>query len=245
MNRWIRTSLLSGLAPAAFVFLLAPASTQAADPAAAKKGDPAAAATVVPAPAPQLGARTWTLDGKKSRLVLQVFKDGAASALAHDHTVQATAFSGEVIADAADPTTARVSVTVQAAALDNDDPVTRKKYGLDPFIPDDDRAAVKKAMLGPDQLDVVQFPTIAFSSTAVEKNGDQHVLLGTFTLKGVSRPVRLPITARVDGDTLTGDGSFRFKQSDWGMKPYSALLGAVKNKDEVTLHVHLVGRAAP
>jgi hypothetical protein len=31
-------------------------------------------------------------------------------------------------------------------------------------------------------------------------------------------------------------GSFRFKQSDFGFQPYSALLGMIRTDDEVVLH---------
>lgn len=37
------------------------------------------------------------------------------------------------------------------------------------------------------------------------------------------------------------DGALRFKTSDYGIKPYSTALGAIKNRDEVELVLHVVG----
>ena len=200
-----------------------------------------------PAPARALtaptGPRHFALDSKRSAFVLQVFKEGAAAALAHDHTVHATEMSGEVIADPAAPEAAKVTMTVQTKSLVNDDPQVRKQFGLDPTVPEKDKKAVEESMKGDDQLDVGKYPTISFSSSSVEKNGDKLTLVGDFTLHGVTKKIRMPITVKITDDTLVGDGKVRFLQSDWSITPYSAFLGAVKNKDEVVLNVHLVAVA--
>ena len=45
----------------------------------------------------------------------------------------------------------------------------------------------------PDFFDVAQFPIATFVSTAVRADGDDYVLEGDFTLKGVTRPVALTL----------------------------------------------------
>ncbi|HEY9304448.1 MAG TPA: YceI family protein, partial [Mycobacterium sp.] len=45
----------------------------------------------------------------------------------------------------------------------------------------------------PDFFDVAQFPTATFVSTAVRANGDDYVLDGEFTLKGVTVPVAMTL----------------------------------------------------
>ena len=222
----------------AFLSVFAALSLAAAALAQTAPSSPDAGPAVVAAP------RTFIIDAKKSQLVIQVFKDGAAAALAHDHTVHATELAGEMTADAAAPETAKVNVTVQTKSLVNDDPQVRKQFGLDPTIPEKDRLAINDSMKGEDQLHVSKYPTIAFASTAVEKSADGKItLVGDFTLHGVTKKLKLPITVKMEGQSIVGDGKVRFKQSDWGMKPYSSFLGAVKNKDELVLTVHLVGTA--
>ncbi|TGD90657.1 polyisoprenoid-binding protein [Mycolicibacterium sp. CH28] len=44
-----------------------------------------------------------------------------------------------------------------------------------------------------DFFDVEKFPTATFTSTAVNANGDDYVLEGDFTLKGVTRRISLPL----------------------------------------------------
>lgn len=237
MSRWIA---LSSLFVACAALAQAPAPAPTPPPPASD-----APAGVAPAPAePAAGPRTFVVDPKQSQLVIQVFKDGAAAAFAHDHTVHAVDVVGEVTADAANPGASKVSITVQTKTLINDDPQVRKQFGLDPSVPEKDRISVNDSMKAEEQLWVSKYPTITFSSTTVEKTGDGKIsLVGDFTLRGQTKKLKLPVTVKIDGDTLKADGKVRFKTSDWGMKPYSAFLGAVKNKDEVVLNVHLVGTA--
>ncbi len=49
-----------------------------------------------------------------------------------------------------------------------------------------------------------------------------------------------PAQVTMEGPALRGRATLTFKQSSFGYKPYSAVLGAIKNKDEVVLHIDLV-----
>jgi polyisoprenoid-binding protein YceI len=203
------------------------------------------------APAPAVAAaRTYPLDVKKSLLVVQVFKEGAMSALAQDHAVHATELSGSIVADASSPKASSVNVVVQTKTIINDDPKMRARYGLPLDIAEGDRASIGKTMRGPDVLDVEKHATIAFKSTAVDVVVDadgktaKGKVTGDFTLRGVTKKLTIPVTVTLQGDTIDAKGSVRFKGSDWGMAPLSMFLGGIKNKDELLLHVHLVGTAS-
>src|SRR5687767_12491312 len=130
MSRWIA---LSSLFVACAALAQAPAPTPTAPAADA---GPAAGPAAPPPDAPEVpaGPRSFTVDPKQSQLVIQVFKDGAAAAFAHDHTVHAVDMTGEVTADAANPGASKVNITVQTKSLVNDDPQVRKQFGLDPSV---------------------------------------------------------------------------------------------------------------
>ena len=120
----------------------------------------------------------------------------------------------------------------------------RTKYGLDGEISEKDRKAVEESMKSKDQIDIKGFPTVKFASTSVTKAADGKLTLGgKLTLHGVTNDVTMPLEVKAAGDSITGNANFRVKTSDYGIKPYSALLGAVKNKDEIVVHLHLVANA--
>ncbi len=184
-------------------------------------------------------AASYSIDKKKSELVVKTQKEGFASALAHNHVVQASEVSGELTWDPAAPDATKVSVTVPVAGLVADKLEIRKRHGQPSEISASDQQKVTETMLGEDQLDLKKFPTISFVSTAMEKG----VLSGKLTLHGVTREVKVPVKIEEKDGAVVGTASLKLLVSDYKIKPYSAALGAIKNKDEVELVLRLVAAA--
>jgi polyisoprenoid-binding protein YceI len=184
----------------------------------------------------------YTLD-PRSEFVVQLFKAGIGAKFAHDHVVRAAGFAGQIRTDPADPTTTVITVEVQTAALQVDEPPVRQKYGLTTVLSKRDRQETQAAMAGKDQLDVRQYPSIRFQSTAVEPQAPgQYRVTGDLTIRGISQSFTFPVQAELRDGLLHARGSFPFKQSSFGYQPYSALFGAIKNQDEVVLHFDLIAR---
>jgi hypothetical protein len=61
-------------------------------------------------------------------------------------------------------------------------------------------------------------------------------------MRGVEKEVKLPVNVSVKDHELIGVGALLIRHTDFRFKPYSAALGAVKNADEISLKVKLVGR---
>src|SRR5437667_11559418 len=75
-------------------------------------------------------AAGFKVDPARSSLVLQLFKDGVAARLGHDHVVHASVFSGTVAYDPDHPDASSIQVAVEVGSLIADDPGTRRKFGL-------------------------------------------------------------------------------------------------------------------
>jgi hypothetical protein len=74
-------------------------------------------------------------------------------------------------------------------------------------------------------LKTAQFPKIVFTATEVSENE----IRGDLTLCGVTRPIR----CRRAGNQI----DYELDQRDFGMKPYSAVLGTLKVKPVVKIQV--------
>jgi len=172
---------------------------------------------------------------------VQIFRDGVAAKLGHDHVVQATIFSGRVTYDPSAPTLSSVAAEVRTATLTVDDAETRRRFGLEGQPSAKDVAEIEKSMKAEGQLDVVKFPLITFTSTAITPQAqDRYLVTGQLTIRGVTRAVQFPASVIMEGNVFRATATLTFMQSAFGYKPYSALLGAIKNKDAVTLHIDLV-----
>lgn len=188
-------------------------------------------------------AEPWTLDLAGTALAVKTWKTGAGASLAHDHVVRASRFSGTgALDDAGTPESLTLELVVDVAALVPDEPEDRRRYHLpNTPVPENDRKKVKENMLGAEQLDAAKFPSITFKVAKVYRE-ESGVLqcLGKLTLHGVTKELLFPITVKSAEGRVEGDASVRIKTSDFGVKPYSAALGLIRNKDEVELVVHVV-----
>ena len=185
----------------------------------------------------------WALDLASTELVVKVWKTGAGATLAHDHVVRATKFSGKASLDeAGKPESLGLELLVEATSLVADEPEMRRKHHLpNTPVPDNDRKTIREHLLGDEQLDAAKFPTISFKVSKLYRE-ESGVLqcLGNLTLHGVTKELLFPLTVKTAEGKVEGEGSVRFKTSDFGVKPYSAALGLIRNKDEVELVVHVV-----
>jgi polyisoprenoid-binding protein YceI len=184
---------------------------------------------------------TFRIDSDRTRLAVRVYRAGIGSGLAHDHVIEATEVTGKVEYDTARPEASSVAIEARTASLRADDPAARRRLGVEGNLSDAQRADVVKAMRAPDQLDVARYPTIRFASTRVVRAGNGQLrVTGQLILRDVAREVTFPATVALESGTLRGRATLSFLQSSFGYRPYRALLGAIQNKDEVTLHVDLV-----
>jgi hypothetical protein len=74
---------------------------------------------------------------------------------------------------------------------------------------------------------------IRFRSTSVTVDGATLRVTGDLTLAGTTRPIAFDLS--VAGGRVTGAAIVQ--QTAWGIKPYSALFGALKVADEVRVEV--------
>ncbi|MBK7863889.1 MAG: YceI family protein [Archangiaceae bacterium] len=183
---------------------------------------------------------SYELDAQKSELI-GLTQPGGLPGAAHPHVVRATKVTGKIVYDAESPAGSSVHVSFPTAGLLNDESALRKREGMKDMS-DGSREAVGNNMREEDQLSPKLFPTISFDSTSIKGSGAKLEVTGKLSLRGVEKEISLPVEVTVKDGELLGTGTVVVKHSDFRFKPYSAAFGAVKNLDEITLKVRLVGR---
>jgi polyisoprenoid-binding protein YceI len=97
----------------------------------------------------------------------------------------------------------------------------------------------------PDFFDAATYPVITFKTKNVEKNADGYVLVADFTMRGVTRELRLPVVIRgpiVDPwgkDRIGLESHLKLNRKDYGIN-YSAALptGVPAVADEVSIEIN-------
>jgi polyisoprenoid-binding protein YceI len=162
---------------------------------------------------------------QNGRLLVKTTRSGLGAKAGHDLTIEVTRWQAEVTIDTADPASAAVQVTAEADSFE----VRAGSGGVKPLT-DSDRADIKKT-IREKVLAVGRHPSITFTSTAVAGTADSFSIEGDLTIIGTTHPVI------VHGGITDGHakGSATVVQTRWGIRPYTAFLGALKLSDEVKI----------
>ena len=163
-------------------------------------------------------AGTYKFGPDNASLHVETTRSGAAAKAGHDLIIDVNSWSATLeVGDSsslelsADPTSLHV----------------REGKGGMQALKDDDKADIRKTI----DKDVLKKKDITFKSSSCEPSGDGIKVSGDLEMGGKSNQVNFDVAE--NGGKLTGSATV--KQSDWGIKPYSALFGALKVNDEVNV----------
>lgn len=181
----------------------------------------------------------WQADTSKSRIVVRVFKKGLLSGTAHDHHFVPNEWRATASFDPTGPADVHVEVVIAAADSLRDD---------QPKLSPGDREKVNRQAAGRDVLDASRYREIRFKASKLELSAPalgqpagkfQGVLVGTLSLHGRERSLSVRLVATAEGGGRRVVGMVSFKQSDFGIEPYSGFLGTIAVKDEVNVDFDL------
>jgi polyisoprenoid-binding protein YceI len=164
-------------------------------------------------------ADTYSVDAVHSSVVFRVKHLNTSHAWGRFNS-----FTGSWSIDDADAAGSKIEFSIKANSVDTAN------------------AARDKHLQSPDFFNAVQYPTIKFESTKVEKTDKGYSVTGDITFHGVTKPISFdlsPVGAGKDmrGNAIAGvDAVFVLKQSDFGITKMSAAIG-----DNVTVFVSLEG----
>jgi polyisoprenoid-binding protein YceI len=160
------------------------------------------------------------------RLLVRTRRAGFAAAAGHDLVLEARRWSARLaVADSGD---ASLGATVDARSLE----VTEASGGVKPLT-ERDHADIARNMAQA-VLRSDRHRDITFASTSVTPVGDDRLAVaGDLTIAGAVRPVQFTIEVHEDAGLTRLRARVALRQSEWGIRPFSALLGTLKVADAV------------
>jgi polyisoprenoid-binding protein YceI len=149
---------------------------------------------------------------------------GTAARVGHDLTIEVTSWSGQLEVEEG---RAAVSLDADGASLR----VCEGKGGMK-ALDEDDRLNIQETI----DTEVLRRASIEFRSTAAEFSADGNHLRveGELALAGSRHRISFELTVAQRGRLM---GRATITQSEWGIKPYSALFGALKVADDVEVTI--------
>ncbi|XZE43329.1 YceI family protein [Pirellulaceae bacterium SH467] len=171
-----------------------------------------------------------------SRVFIFVDKSGLVG---HQHAVEGRLTGGHLVID----DVKNSSLIFNMKSFDADTPLARKYLSIQSEIDEETRKKVNENMLGLEILSVEHYPEATLKNVkwkptgkTSKRNLPEYLLEGDFTLHKTTRPIQAVCDTELKDGWLHVRGAFRILQSDYGIKPFSKMMGAVGVKDELRIY---------
>jgi polyisoprenoid-binding protein YceI len=175
----------------------------------------------------------WTLDASDGELQLRTGVTGRAARMGHRLTIAMTRWQATVSWDGDQPVTAELVVETDSFE------VLRGEGGVK-GLSGPEKIVVRSNALR--SLNADRFPEIRFTADTIDKTDDGYRLSGTLQIRGKSREHVIDLRTDDLGDSWRMSAESRVRQSDYGIKPFSLLMGSVQVTDDVTVSFTAVHR---
>ncbi|MGH9754924.1 MAG: YceI family protein [Blastocatellia bacterium] len=182
--------------------------------------------------------RTYTIVPSESSFWVFAGKSGLFSMLAHDHEIGVKSFSGRVVVPEVGASGGSLEMEIDATSL----------AVLDKKPSEEDKKKIFDSMHN-EVLESAKHRKITFKSVSVsdvkQTGNDAYsfIVNGDLTLHGVTKRIAVPVAATITPQQLRATGKYTLKQTDYGIKPYSAAGGTIKVKNEVVVNFNIVAKA--
>ena len=155
-------------------------------------------------------------------LQVRTYREGVAARAGHDLIIDVTRWNATIEATG-EPAGWTIELDVDPRSLE----VREGLRGVKPLT-DKDRVEIRKNI----DANVLGGQPVRFRSSDVRlvNDGRRLIVEGELSMAGSARPLSAELTLE-DGGAV--GGTIPLTQSDWGIKPYRGLMGALKVRDEV------------
>ncbi|MBC8026415.1 MAG: YceI family protein [Steroidobacteraceae bacterium] len=174
------------------------------------------------------------MNAQDSRLQILVYRGGPMAKLGHNHVIASHHLEGAVYVTQ-DPLRTRFDVSFPVNELTVDEPAMREQAGVDfaNVVPQNARDGTRNNLLSVALLDGANYPTIRLRAQEVVAAGEGFDVGVEIMIKDQVHTARVPVTLRREEGSLVASGEFPLKQSELGLKPFTAAMGALAVVDEM------------
>ena len=175
----------------------------------------------------------YRINPARSRFTVRAFSSGMLSVLGHNPTISIREFEGEAQFVPGTLDSASLRIVIAADSLTVTDDVSAK-----------DRQEIEHTMRE-QVLETAKYPDINYESTGITSSrifeGQYRVNIdGKLSLHGVTRDLAITAQVILSDTSLRANSEFPLLQSDYRIKPFAAVGGTIKLKDELKFSFDLV-----
>jgi hypothetical protein len=196
-------------------------------------------------PLPVQGSMHYVVQAAQSDVRFLVYRDGPLGFLGHNHVIQAKELSGDIyVAPEFAQSGFELKLPVDGFKIDAADARAVEGADFAKQPSDDDIAGTREHMLGSDALDITHFPEIHIRSVSVTGTALSAMVVVRIDFHGVTRDLTVPVQIEQQDDRISVAGQLQIDQTDFSVKPFSFLGGAIRVADVVAVRFKIAGTRA-
>ena len=157
-------------------------------------------------------------------MVVKTGRAGMGKKVGHDLVIDVTDCSAKAEVGE-DPADTKITATADVNSMQ-----VREGHGGVKGLTEDDKAEIKNNITNK----VLTKPSISFESKSAKVSDGSATLSGDLTIMGSTQPVDVQLTDAGGGKVKA---TMKVVQSQFGIKPFTAMMGALKVADEVTVEI--------
>lgn len=166
---------------------------------------------------------TYEFGPQNGKMVVKVYREGMAKKAGHDLIIDVSSWKATATI-AENPADSSFTASADVGSFN----VREGVGGVKP-LSEGDKADIKKNIT----QKILTSPEISFTSTSVQQSGDSATVTGDMRIMGKTNPATVKLTQ--EGNKVKG--TLSVVQSKWGIKPFQAMMGALKVKDQVDIEL--------
>ena len=211
--------------------------------------EPASASKIAPVtpPPPRREGRPFDVASRESLLTILAFRGGTLAKVGHNHVIASHDVSGTFyVPDDVAHSTFELHIPVAQLAIDEPDLRAQEGPDFPKDVPDSAKEGTRRNMLSEALLNGAQYSDITLVSQHMDAvtPGSQVRADVQITVRGQTHIVSVPVTYSLANGELTASGELPLKQTDLGLTPFTAMLGALAVQDEMRVKFRFVAHAA-
>jgi polyisoprenoid-binding protein YceI len=168
----------------------------------------------------------WTLDASDGELLIRTGVAGRAARMGHRLTIAMRRWQAAVGWAGTEPVSAELTVEVDSFE------VLRGEGGVK-GLSGPEKALVKSNALR--SLNAGRYPEIRFTADTIDKTDEGYRLTGKLHIRGKSRKHLIELRTEDLGGAWQMSAESSVRQTEYGVKPYSLLMGSVRVADEISV----------
>ncbi|MFQ6005193.1 MAG: YceI family protein [Woeseia sp.] len=179
----------------------------------------------------------------ESEIRVLVYRGGLLGGFGHNHVISTSDISGRIqITGKAASSSMYMIFPVESLEVDDDAIRMEEGKSFEKEVSKKNKRGTRKNMLGRKLLDSDNYPDIEIRSRHWSGQPPDILVSAEVTVRDQTNTLEFPAEVNIDDEQIVVTGSFSVTHGQLGLKPFKAVLGTLRVRDQMELKFRITAR---